>query len=150
MELGPWDWLGIGLVFLVLELIATGIFMFWVGLAAITVALIMFLVDLGWKTQAVLFAITTLGYVLGWSYFGRSKFGDSIQDQSANLNSRTMDYIGQVRPLAEPIIGGKGFIVIDDSRWVVAGVDLPEGALVKVISVNGSILQVEPMTSSME
>lgn len=143
MELGPWDWLGIGLIFLVLELVATGIFLFWVGLAAVTLALVLFLVDLGWKAQGVIFALTTLAYVLAWSHFGRSKFGGHTQDEASNLNARTMDYIGQVRPLKEPIVGGKGLLIIDDSRWTVTGPDLPEGTLVKVVLVSGSTLVVE-------
>lgn len=145
MEFGIWDWFGIGLLFLVLELVISGIFMFWVGLAAVTVALLMAVMpELGWKAQAVLFAGITLMYVLSWSYFGRSKFSQPDQDESKNLNSRTLNYMGQKRPLVEAIIGGKGLIVIDDSRWVVTGPDLPQGTLVKVIEIQDSTLIVEP------
>lgn len=148
MEFGVWDWLGIGLIFLVLEIFVTGVFLFWVGLAATTVALLMVAMpDLGWQAQALIFAFATLVYVLSWSYFGRSKFGDKNQKESVNLNARTLDYIGQTRPLLEAITGGKGIVIIDDSRWSVSGPDLPEGALVKVVEVDGTKLVVEPVVN---
>ena len=36
-------------------------------------------------------------------------------------------------------------LIIDDSRWVVRGPDLPKGSLVKVIDVKGSELMVDIM-----
>ena len=143
MDLSAWHWLGIGLIFLVLELFITGIFLFWVGLGAVTLAVILLMVPgLEWKIQLLIFAGTTLGYVLAWSYFGRSRFSGSDMDESKNLNSRMMNYIGQIRPLSEAIVGGKGALIIDDSRWVVQGPDLDEGTLVQIKAVNGVEIEV--------
>ena len=141
-ELNPWDWLGIGLVFLVLELIISGVFLMWVGFSALSVALLLALVPLSWKIQLVISGSLTLVYIVLWTYFGKSKFQD-LKTSEQNLNSRSMNYIGQTRPLLEAIVGGKGVIVIDDSRWVVSGPDAPEGSSVKILSVDGSTLIVE-------
>ena len=138
MDLGVWDWLGLGLVLLCLEVAISGVFLFWVGLAALTVALILLVLpSLTWQWQLLCFGVATLGYVLSWSYFGRSRLGIKSQDEMVNLNSRALNYVGQVRPLSEAITGGKGAIIIDDSRWVVNGEDLPEGTLVKITEIHG-------------
>ncbi|HCK92566.1 MAG TPA: NfeD family protein [Gammaproteobacteria bacterium] len=144
LDLHIWDWVGIGLAFLVLEIFISGVFLFWVGLAAMTVALVLLASpDLSWKWQFSVFAAATLIYILSWAYFGRSRFKEHAQDQSKDLNSRSMNYIGEMKPLHEPIVGGKGVVVIDDSRWTVRGPDLPQGTMVKVIDVKGSELIVE-------
>ena len=36
-ELGPWNWMVLGFVLLVMEIIAPGIFMLWIGIAAILI-----------------------------------------------------------------------------------------------------------------
>ena len=143
IEFTAWDWFAIGMVFLFLEILISGVFLFWVGLGALTLALVMFIIPLGWQAQALIFAKTTLTYALLWSYFGKPRL-QSTQDASKNLNARTMNYIGQVRPLEEAIEGGKGVVIIDDSRWAVYGPDLPQGQKVKVIEVQGNVLTVEP------
>lgn len=148
MELGAWDWIAIGVVFLVLEVLVSGIFMFWIGLAAVTLAIILSLVSLSWKWQLFLFAVITLAYVLGWTYFGRSRFSSSAAEGDLNLNARSMNFIGQHRQLEEAIQGGKGLVIIDDSRWVVHGPDLPKGTLVEIISVKGSVLEVVPVKTA--
>ena len=149
IDLGVWDWLGLGLVLLFLEVVISGVFLFWVGLAALTVALILLVLpSLTWQWQLLCFGLATLGYVLSWSYFGRSRLSGKPQDDAINLNSRTINYVGQIRPLSEAIIGGKGAITIDDSRWVVNGEDLPEGTLVKITEVRGANLIVIASSNS--
>ena len=37
MELGPWNWMALGLVLLGLEIVVPGIFLLWIGIAAIIV-----------------------------------------------------------------------------------------------------------------
>lgn len=148
LDLNAWDWLGFGLVLLALELVVTGIFLFWVGLAALTLSFILMVSpDLGWKLQLLIFGVTTVMYVLLWSYFGQSRFETKAKD-TVNLNARSMNYIGQNRPLSEPITGGKGALIIDDSRWIVTGPELPAGAMVKIIAVNVGELQVEAVVDA--
>lgn len=143
IDLGLWDWLGFGLVLLCLEVVISGVFLFWVGLAALTVSLVLLIFpDLVWELQLLCFGVSTLGYVVCWSYFGRSKLASASQDELVNLNSRTLNYVGEIRPLTEEIIGGKGALVIDDSRWVVRGPDLPKDTLVKITGVQGATLDI--------
>jgi len=53
-------------------------------------------------------------------------------------------YIGQVFTLVEPISAGTGKIRVGDTVWLAQGRDAPAGGQVRVVGVNGAILQVEP------
>ena len=44
VTLGTWNWLVFGLILMALELIAPGVFLFWLGLAALLVGLVSFVV----------------------------------------------------------------------------------------------------------
>ena len=113
LDLHMWDWVGLGLVLLVLEIFITGVFLFWVGLAAMSVALVLLAnPEMSWQGQFILFAFATLLYTLGWAYFGRSRIKSNEKDSSKDLNSRSMNYIGEIKPLHEPIIAGKGIVII--------------------------------------
>ena len=59
------------------------------------------------------------------------------------ITCRTQRYLGRTLTLSEPIVNGIGKVKVDDSQWKVAGADAAKGTQVKVVSVEGSILQVE-------
>ena len=150
LDLSPWDWFGFGVVFLVLELLINGVFLFWVGLAAITVSLFLFTDgNISWQWQLFIFGAATLLYVLGWTYLGGGK-ENNAEDEASKLNTRTNDFIGKVRPLTEAIVAGRGAVSIDDTRWTVEGPEAPIGQAVKVIEISGNVLKVELVASNPE
>src|SRR5579859_2655381 len=55
--LGTWNWLIFGIVLMALELLAPGIFLFWLGLAALLVGLLSFAFNPSWQLQILMFAI---------------------------------------------------------------------------------------------
>jgi len=59
------------------------------------------------------------------------------------LNSSAEHYLGRRFTLETPIVNGRGSIKVDDSVWRAAGPELPAGRQVKVIGVEGTVLQVE-------
>ena len=50
-SLGPWNWLIFGLILMGLELLAPGVFLFWLGLAAFLVGVLSFVIDPAWQMQ---------------------------------------------------------------------------------------------------
>ncbi|RUU74056.1 NfeD family protein, partial [Mesorhizobium sp. M7A.T.Ca.TU.009.01.3.1] len=58
-ELGPWNWMVLGFILLVMEVIAPGIFMLWIGIAALIIGAVSLLVrDAGfwtWQVQVLAF-----------------------------------------------------------------------------------------------
>ena len=57
VSLGTWNWLIFGFILMALEVLAPGVFLFWLGLAALLVGLISFAVAVSWQIQLVMFAI---------------------------------------------------------------------------------------------
>lgn len=141
-ELNYWQWLGLGIVLLILEMLfTTGGFLLWIGLAALVMALAVWIFpDLFWGTQLFLFATASIVCLVGWwSYLQRRP----THTDRPTLNRRSEQYIGRMFVLETPIENGRGTIRVDDTTWRVAGDDLPANTKVKVTAVNGVILQVE-------
>jgi hypothetical protein len=138
-SLGTWNWLIFGFLLMALELLAPGVFMFWLGLAALLVGLLSFAINPSWQTQLLMFAILALAAVPAWRYFARSAGSSS---QSPFLNNRTKALIGREFTLDKPIIDGSGTVRIDDTIWRVAGPDAPAGSRVRVVEADGASLTV--------
>jgi inner membrane protein len=141
LSLGYWGWFILGAVLLVLEIMAPGTFMLWLGLSAFLVGLISLAVDWSWQYQFVAFAVFAIVALPLWRRLGaRAK---APTDQPF-LNRRADAFIGRVFTLERPIIGGSGTIGIDDTVWRVIGPDCPSGSRIKVAAVDGATLRVEP------
>jgi len=144
LELGPWSWWVLGLVLLAAEVIAPGVFLVWIGIAAIlTGAISLLLWEAGfwvWQAQLVFFAVLSVAAVfIGRRLLARS--GDTSDEPL--LNQRGARLIGRTVVLEQPIAEGRGRIRLDATTWPVSGPDLPAGARVKVIGSSGSHLIVE-------
>jgi membrane protein implicated in regulation of membrane protease activity len=136
VSFGTWDWFVAGGVLLVLEVLAPGVFMLWLGLAALLVGAISLVVDWPWQAQFVAFAIAAIP---AWRRLSRGTRTDQ-----PFLNRRADAFVGRVFTLEKPIVDGTGTIGIDDTVWRVSGPDTPAGSKVKVTRVDGAALHVEP------
>ncbi|MEO9340641.1 NfeD family protein [Mesorhizobium sp. SB112] len=143
-ELGPWNWIVLGFVLLALEILAPGVFLLWIGIAALIVGGISILAWEAsfwpWQVQVLVFlALSLVTAILGKKIM--SKRGD--QSDQPLLNQRSEQLVGRTATLAEPITEGRGRIRMDDTTWRVSGPDLPVGARVKVVSTDSYGLIVE-------
>ncbi|MEP9371317.1 NfeD family protein [Mesorhizobium sp. KR1-2] len=144
IELGPWNWMVLGFVLLVLELLLPGVFLLWIGIAAlITGALSLAIWDVGlwvWQVQVLVFLVLSLIS----PYAGRKIMNEAgeTSDQPL-LNRRGEQLIGRTATLTEPIREGRGRIKLGDTMWNVSGPDLPVGARVRVTGVADLDLLVE-------
>ena len=138
--LGTWNWLIFGFVLMALELLAPGVFLFWLGLSSLMVGLVSFAINPSWQTQLLMFAVFAVASVPAWRYFARS--ASSHSQSNPFLNRRTEAMIGREFTLEKPIVGGTGTVRIDDTIWRVAGPDAPAGSRVKVVRADGASLTV--------
>lgn len=133
-ELGPWSWMVLGFILLTLEIMAPGVFLLWIGIAAIIVgALSLVLWEAAfwaWQVQVAVFLVLAIASTL----LGKRYFGDraSASDQPL-LNRRGDQLVGRTATLTEPIREGRGRIQLGDTLWRVSGPDLPSGARVRVV-----------------
>lgn len=139
--LGGWSWWIAGLILLGLEVVLPGTFFLWFGVSALIIGISAVLIDWPWQFQMVGFIVLALVLVV----IGRRWF--SRYDTSAEqvLNERAHRLVGSTYVLAEPIVDGRGRVRIDDTQWRIIGPDLPSGRRIKVIGVDGALLQVEPV-----
>lgn len=137
---GPWTWLVVGAVLLGVELIAPGVFMLWLGLAALLVGVVSFAIAWSWQAQIIAFVVFSLAAVPLWR---RISLSQKAAPNEAFLNRRSEAFVGRVFTLEKPIVDGAGTVRIDDSIWRVTGPDTPAGNRVKVIRADGGLLTVE-------
>ena len=138
--LGTWNWLIFGFVLMALELIAPGVFLFWLGLAALLVGLVSFVLHPSWQTQLLMFAGFAAAAVPVWRRLARGNSAASVSNPF--LNRRADALVGRVFTLEKPIIDGSGTVRIDDTIWRVAGPDAPAGSRVRIVQADGANLTV--------
>jgi membrane protein implicated in regulation of membrane protease activity len=140
VTLGTWNWLIFGIVLMALELIAPGVFLFWLGLAALLTGLVSFAFTPSWQVQILMFAIFAAFAVPVWRRVARNNSAGSVN--SPFLNKRADALVGRVFTLEKPIVDGAGTVRIDDTVWRVAGPDAPAGSRVRIVQADGASLTV--------
>ena len=140
--LGKWNWLILAAVFFVIELVAPGAFMLWLGLSALLVGIISLFVDWPWQYQFVAFAVFALASLPLWRRFAHNV--EKEVDQPF-LNRRADAFVGREFTLEKPIVAGTGTVKIDDSIWRLSGPDCPGGCRVRVVRADAAMLVVEPV-----
>ena len=138
--LGAWNWLILAVILMALELMAPGVFLFWLGLAALLVGLVSFVLHPSWQAQLLMFAVFAAAAVPVWRSLVRS--ASKADDSNAFLNRRAEALVGRVLTLEKPIVDGSGTVRIDDTVWRVAGPDTPAGSRVKIVRAEGANLTV--------
>ena len=139
-SLGIWNWLIVGFILMALELLAPGVFLIWLGLAALLVGLLSFAINLSWQLQFLTFAVFAVAAVPLWRRIALSNNAVSQSNPFLNKRTRSAD-----RPRVH---AGKadhrrtGTIRIDDTIWRVAGPDAPAGSRVKIVQADGASLTV--------
>src|SRR6195952_5145083 len=136
--LGTWNWLIFGFVLMALELLAPGVFMFWLGLAALLVGLLSFALNPSWQAQLLMFAVFAAAAVPLWRRVARSN--SAVSKSNPFLNKRADALVGRGFTLEKPIIDGSGTVRIDDTVWRVAGPDVPAGSRVRIVQADGASL----------
>lgn len=133
-------WAGLALLLIAAETIAPGVFLLWLGLAAAAVFLILLVVpDLAPVWQAVAFIVLAFVSIVVYIKYFRGNLKPSDQPL---LNRRSEQLVGQVFPLEQAIVNGRGRVKVGDAFWAAEGEDLPEGTRVRVISAQNGNLQV--------
>ncbi|SEC27414.1 hypothetical protein SAMN05444161_0828 [Rhizobiales bacterium GAS191] len=144
IDLGSaWTWAIAGVILIALEMAAPGFFLVWLGLAALIIGFVNFAIRLPWEANGLLFAVLAIALV----YIGKTLTWRKGDDEAtvSLLNQRVNALIGRVCTLDRPIEGGEGRVRFDDAIWLAKGPDLPAGAKVKVVSVAGKVVTVEPV-----
>ncbi len=140
-QLTFWHWWMLGVVLVILEVFSPGAFFLWMGIAAGVVGLLLLIFSgITWEFQMLLFALFSVASIVLWRRYLNNH---PIPTDQPRLNRRGEQYVDRVFTLDNPIINGHGKIRVDDSTWKITGADCDSGARVKVVGVDGVVLQVE-------
>lgn len=135
-----WWWLVAAVALGILELLAPGFFLVWMGAAAAITGLVVAFVPLPLAYQLGLFVLLAFVAVFaGRAYYARNP----VPTSDANLNARAARLIGQTVTVETAIENGKGRVRVGDGVWNARGPDAPAGASVTIISADGTSLTVE-------
>ncbi|BCB17601.1 NfeD family protein [Bosea sp. ANAM02] len=138
---GGWGWAILGLMLIGGEILAPGVFLIWLGLAALLTGAVVGLFGIGWQAAMLVFAVLAGASVLAGRLLTRRKGEEP--DAATGLNDRGRQLIGKVFRLETTMAGGEGRVRVGDSSWRIVGPELLAGAEVKVVRVEGSTLVVE-------
>jgi inner membrane protein len=133
-------WLVAGLALLMIEILAPGAFMMWLGLAACGTGLVILATGIGFEFQVVTFAVLA-AISLG--------VGLRIRRRPVRLNTQQAGLAGR-SATALAFQGREGRVRVGDSDWAArVPPDVAEpttGARLRVEGVDGTVLIVRPET----
>jgi membrane protein implicated in regulation of membrane protease activity len=135
-----WVWLIGGVLLLILEVIAPGFFLVFLGAAAMATGLFALLFDLGTSSQLALFALYAVIAVLVGRRFYANRNHDSTDPL---LNDRVGRLVGKVVTVVVAVDDHNGRVRVGDSEWSARGGPAAVGERVRITGVDGNCLQVE-------
>jgi len=135
-----WLWLIGGVLLLILEVIAPGFFLVFIGAAAMATGLFTVLFDLGTASQLALFALYSVIAVLVGRRFYANRTSDSADPL---LNDRAARLVGRTVTVVEPVDDHSGRVRVGDSDWSARGGPAAAGERVRITGIDGNCLKVE-------
>lgn len=139
-----WYWLVAAVIMIVIEMLLPLAYFLWMGVSAFIVGLLLFAMpSIPLLIQVIIFgALSVITLVL----YKKHENANPTENDEPNLNRRGEQYVGRIFTLHEAIVNGVGKVKVDDSTWKVRGVDMPAGSKVRVLSVDGTVFNVESET----
>ena len=135
-----WLWLIGGVLLLILEVIAPGFFLVFLGAAAIATGLFTVLFNLGAAAELALFALYAVIAVLVGRRFYANRTADSTDPL---LNDRAGRLVGKVVTVVAAVDDQSGRVRVGDSEWSARGGPAAVGERVRITGVEGNCLTVE-------
>lgn len=113
------NWVVIGLVLSLLELIVPGIYLIWFGFAAFAVSILVWFSPLILTTQLIWFAVFSAIFAL-LGLFVYSYVFKKMQTPQAyhNLNDSAAQYVGLKVTVSEDVVDNQTKVKIGDTYWL--------------------------------
>lgn len=137
-----WFWLCLGGLLLIAELLGTGGYLLWSGIAAVAVAIIALVLPfVGWEWQGILFAILTIVSAVLW----RKWLSLRKNPQADEVNQKSHQLIGRKVRLISDTDEGFSRVKLADGSWrAYSEIPLKAGTEVMITSVDGITLHIKP------
>ena len=135
-----WLWMIGGVILLIAEIMAPGVFLVWIGIAAIVTGLFALLFGIGVAGQLGLFALYAVVAVLAGKRFYAVR---EVEHSGPRLNNPSERLIGRRVVVVQPVDEDSGRVRVGDSEWSARGRPAQPGERVRITGVEGNCLIVE-------
>ncbi|MEO7551928.1 MAG: NfeD family protein [Croceibacterium sp.] len=143
MNIEPhWIWLTVGVVLAAAEMLAPGVYLLWLGLAAIVTGVMTWVIGMSVPLQVLDFVFLSL-----IAAFSARRFLAEQPIESADplMNRRGARMVGQGALVTQAIEHGSGRVKHGDSEWMARGPEMATGQRVRIVGCEGATLLVEPV-----
>ena len=142
-----WHWIVLGIALLILDMSMGTFFILGLGVAAIIVGLLDIFFDLSFTMELTIWMILSILAIAAWFKW----FREEPITESGQSNYR-LDTLGVVMEDIQPHSRGKVKFdtpVLGNTHWhAIATVDIDKGTRVKIVQINGQLIEVEPLTEN--
>lgn len=142
-----WHWIVLGVILLIAEMSIGTFFLLGLGLAAILVGIIDVLMPLSFTLELVIWIALSLLSIGAWFKW----FKEEPITESGQSNYR-LDTLGTVEEDIQPHSRGKVKFdtpVLGNTLWhAISKVDIDKNSRVKIVQINGQLIEVEPVTQN--
>ncbi|UPT77918.1 NfeD family protein [Sulfurovum sp. XGS-02] len=141
-----WHWIVFGIALLIWDMTMGTFFILGLGIAAIIVGILDMFMDTSFTMELTIWMILSILVIAVWFKW----FREQPVTESGQSNYR-LDTLGVVMEDIQPHSRGKVTFdtpVLGNTSWhAISKVDLVKGTRVKIVQINGQLIEVEPFTS---
>ena len=141
-----WHWIVLGIALLIVDMSMGTFFILGLGVAAIIVGILDMFFDLSFTVELSIWMILSILAIAAWFKW----FREEPITESGQSNYR-LDTLGVVMEDIQPHSRGKVKFdtpVLGNTHWhAMSPVDIDKGTRVKIVQINGQLIEVEPLTS---
>lgn len=143
-DVRTWHWWALAAMLVALEMLSPTFYFLWPGIAAAIVGLILVAVpNLSPDAQIFTFAVLAVASTVAWKRFAPASWISN--EPVGTLNQRAAQYAGRRVKVTGDFQGGRGAILLDDTRWSAVtsdGSNPINGDTVEIIGADGALLRV--------
>lgn len=138
------NWLILGLLLSILELVVPGTYLIWFGFAGLLMSILTCFIDMALSTQIIWFAVfSAIFAVIGWFSYRYIFKKTQTPKEYRNLNDSAQQYVGRTVTLAEDVVDNQTKVKVGDTYWLAySEKPLKKGATAKVTDVKDSLILV--------
>ena len=142
-----WHWIVFGIALLIWDMSMGTFFILGLGVAAIIVGVLDIFLDTSFTIELTIWMILSILAIAAWfKWFREEPVTDSGQ------SNYRLDTLGVVMEDIQPHSRGKVTFdtpVLGNTSWhAISKVDIDKGTRVKIVQINGQLIEVEPLIKS--
>ena len=142
-----WHWIVFGIALLIWDMTMGTFFILGLGVAAIIVGILDIFLETSFTMELTIWMILSILVIAAWFKW----FREEPVTESGQSNYR-LDTLGVVMEDIQPHSRGKVTFdtpVLGNTSWhAISKVDIDKGTRVKIVQINGQLIEVEPLIQS--